>query len=98
MRPKAFAANGDRVHICDIDEGALKQVTDENEAITATVCDVSDSSSVERFVNVDRMTPDANQPMAIACAAGLPSFAKLGCYAENRTRRVPYPEGQTTLT
>jgi NAD(P)-dependent dehydrogenase (short-subunit alcohol dehydrogenase family) len=47
---KAFAADGDRVHICDIDEQALQQVTDDNPAITATVCDVSDRSSVEAFV------------------------------------------------
>jgi NAD(P)-dependent dehydrogenase (short-subunit alcohol dehydrogenase family) len=47
---KAFAADGDRVHICDIDEQALKTVTDEDPAITATVCDVSDRSSVESFI------------------------------------------------
>lgn len=47
---KAFAANGDRVHICDIDERALEQVTEANPMITATVCDVSDRRSVEAFV------------------------------------------------
>jgi NAD(P)-dependent dehydrogenase (short-subunit alcohol dehydrogenase family) len=47
---EAFAANGDRVHICDINEPALKQITNDNPSITATVCDVSDRSSVEAFV------------------------------------------------
>lgn len=47
---KAFAANGDSVHICDINQQAVKQITDDNPAITGTVCDVSDRSSVEAFV------------------------------------------------
>ena len=47
---QAFAANGDRVHICDINEQALHDITDSNAAITATVCDVSNRSSVEAFV------------------------------------------------
>jgi NAD(P)-dependent dehydrogenase (short-subunit alcohol dehydrogenase family) len=46
----AFAARGDRVHICDIDQAALQKVTDSNPAITATVCNVSDRASVEAFV------------------------------------------------
>ena len=47
---RAFAADGDRVHICDIDQEALTRVTEENPAITATVCDVSDRASVESFI------------------------------------------------
>jgi NAD(P)-dependent dehydrogenase (short-subunit alcohol dehydrogenase family) len=47
---ESFAANGDRVHICDINQQTLKQVTDDNPAITGTVCDVADRSSVEAFV------------------------------------------------
>ncbi len=47
---KAFAANGDRVHICDINEKALQEATAGNPSITATVCDVSDRSSIEAFV------------------------------------------------
>jgi NAD(P)-dependent dehydrogenase (short-subunit alcohol dehydrogenase family) len=47
---KAFAADGDRVHICDINEQALEQVIGDHPAITGTVCDVSDRSSVESFV------------------------------------------------
>ena len=47
---RAFAGDGDRVHICDINEGSLREVTDANPGITATVCDVSDRSAVEAFV------------------------------------------------
>ncbi len=46
----AFVANGDRVHICDINEKALHEATEGNSSITATVCDVSDRSSIEAFV------------------------------------------------
>lgn len=46
----AFAANGDRVHICDINEKALKEAMEGNPSIMATVCDVSDRSSIEAFV------------------------------------------------
>ena len=46
----AFAAHGDRVHICDIDQAALQDVTDQHTGITATVCDVSDRASVGAFV------------------------------------------------
>lgn len=47
---EAFAANGDRVHVCDINEDALRQLTESNPSITATPCDVSDRASVEAFV------------------------------------------------
>ncbi|MEU6404848.1 SDR family oxidoreductase [Streptomyces sp. NPDC046985] len=47
---RAFAANGDRVHICDIDERSLEQITEADPMITATVCDVSDRPAVETFV------------------------------------------------
>jgi 3-oxoacyl-[acyl-carrier protein] reductase len=49
---RAFAAAGDRVHICDIDAGAVERVTGESAAITGTLCDVSDRTSVESFVRV----------------------------------------------
>jgi NAD(P)-dependent dehydrogenase (short-subunit alcohol dehydrogenase family) len=52
----AFAANGDRVHICDIDRTALRQVTGEDPRITATVCDVSDRGSVAAFVETAAVT------------------------------------------
>jgi NAD(P)-dependent dehydrogenase (short-subunit alcohol dehydrogenase family) len=47
---KAFAAHGDRVHICDINAQAVEQVANDNPMIIATVCDVSDRSSVEAFI------------------------------------------------
>jgi NAD(P)-dependent dehydrogenase (short-subunit alcohol dehydrogenase family) len=47
---KTFAANGDRVHICDINEHALNEVTKGTPAITAMICDISDRSSIEAFV------------------------------------------------
>lgn len=47
---KAFAADGDRVHICDLNRQTLEQVTSDNPTITAAVCDVSDRSAVESFV------------------------------------------------
>jgi NAD(P)-dependent dehydrogenase (short-subunit alcohol dehydrogenase family) len=48
---KAFAAEGDRVHICDIDEAALAGVTAEHDAITGSVCDVGDRAAVEAWVH-----------------------------------------------
>jgi NAD(P)-dependent dehydrogenase (short-subunit alcohol dehydrogenase family) len=47
---KAFATDGDRVHICDIDEQALKHVIEDHPIISASVCDLADRCSVERFV------------------------------------------------
>ena len=38
------------MHVCDVNEQALTQITDDNPAITATVCDVSNRASVESFV------------------------------------------------
>jgi NAD(P)-dependent dehydrogenase (short-subunit alcohol dehydrogenase family) len=48
---KAFVAEGAKVHICDIDEEALRVVTEAEPSITSTICDVSDRSSVERLVS-----------------------------------------------
>lgn len=47
---KAFAADGDRVHICDINGQGFDQITSEHSSITATVCDMSDRSAIEAFV------------------------------------------------
>ncbi|SRR6266568_2220859 len=47
---RAFAAQGARVHICDINEDTLQAVTQAQPTITSSVCDLSDRSSVERFV------------------------------------------------
>jgi NAD(P)-dependent dehydrogenase (short-subunit alcohol dehydrogenase family) len=47
---RAFAAEGAKVHICDIAEKALRALTQAEPSITATVCDVSDRPAVERLV------------------------------------------------
>ncbi|MER6149572.1 SDR family oxidoreductase [Streptomyces hirsutus] len=47
---KAFAANGDRVQICDLDESALERITQADPRVTGTVCDVSDRHAVETFI------------------------------------------------
>jgi NAD(P)-dependent dehydrogenase (short-subunit alcohol dehydrogenase family) len=47
---EAFAADGARVFICDIDDEALRAVTASRPAIAGTVCDVSDRTAVEQFV------------------------------------------------
>jgi len=48
---QAFVAAGDRVHVCDVDAGAVERVTRDNPAITGTVCDIADRTAVERFVD-----------------------------------------------
>ena len=48
---RAFAADGDRVHICDIDEPALRTAIEAPPAMSGSVCDVSDRASVERMVD-----------------------------------------------
>ena len=47
---RAFAAEGTKVHICDINEDALRVVAKADPSITWSVCDVSDRSAVERMV------------------------------------------------
>jgi NAD(P)-dependent dehydrogenase (short-subunit alcohol dehydrogenase family) len=47
---QAFAAEGARVHICDVDEAALKTAVEADPLITGSICDVSDRTAVERFV------------------------------------------------
>ena len=44
---RAFAAEGARVHTCDVDEMALSELAASDPAITATPCDVSDRAAVE---------------------------------------------------
>lgn len=48
---RAFAAQGDRVHICDVDERALEDVGKSQPTVTGAICDVSDRSSVEAFID-----------------------------------------------
>jgi NAD(P)-dependent dehydrogenase (short-subunit alcohol dehydrogenase family) len=54
---RAFAAEGAKVHICDIAEKALRALTQAEPSITATVCDVSDRPAVERLVKAAADTP-----------------------------------------
>ena len=46
---RRFAAEGARVHTCDIDEMALSALAASEPGITATPCDVSDRSAVQRL-------------------------------------------------
>ena len=45
----AFAREGARVHVCDVDAEALARVRADDPAITASLCDVSDRAQVARF-------------------------------------------------
>lgn len=47
---RAFAGQGDRVHICDIDPAALEAATAEHASITGSLCDVADLAAVERWM------------------------------------------------
>ena len=46
---RRFAAEGARVHTCDVDEMALSALAASDPGITATPCDVSDRASVQRM-------------------------------------------------
>ena len=46
---RGFAAEGARVHVCDVDEGALQALAASDPAITQSVCDVSDRKAVARM-------------------------------------------------
>ena len=43
---RAFAREGARVHICDVDRGALEAVARTDSALSQSVCDVSDRGQV----------------------------------------------------
>ena len=43
---RAFAREGARVHICDVDRAALEAVSRTDSALSQSVCDVSDRSAV----------------------------------------------------
>lgn len=47
---EAFAANGDRVMICDIDGDAVLSVVETHVEITGSVCDVRDREAIGQFV------------------------------------------------
>lgn len=46
---RAFAAEGAKVHICDVDEKALAEMAESDPAITRSVCDVSNRKAVARL-------------------------------------------------
>lgn len=47
---RAFAAVGDRVHVCDIDVAGLERLRAELPGVTTSVCDLADRAAVEAFV------------------------------------------------
>lgn len=46
---RAFAREGARVHVCDVDEKALKAVAASDPALAQSVCDVADPAAVARL-------------------------------------------------
>jgi NAD(P)-dependent dehydrogenase (short-subunit alcohol dehydrogenase family) len=44
---RAFVSEGARVHVCDVDDGALTALQQSDPALTSSRCDVSDRSAVE---------------------------------------------------
>ncbi len=46
---RAFAGEGARVHVCDVDQAALAALTASDPAITQTHCDVADRPPVQRL-------------------------------------------------
>jgi NAD(P)-dependent dehydrogenase (short-subunit alcohol dehydrogenase family) len=46
---RAFAAEGARVHICDVDTAALSAMAGSDPAITRSICDVADRTAVARL-------------------------------------------------
>jgi len=57
---RAFAANGAKVFVCDIDERALAEIAEEIPGLIARRCDLSLRSEIERMV-----------PQAVAALGGL---------------------------
>jgi NAD(P)-dependent dehydrogenase (short-subunit alcohol dehydrogenase family) len=47
---RAFAANGAKVFVCDIDAEGLETLAQETEDLTTTLCDVSKREDIERMV------------------------------------------------
>jgi NAD(P)-dependent dehydrogenase (short-subunit alcohol dehydrogenase family) len=46
---RAFAGEGARVHVCDVDQAALAELAKTDPAITQTPCDVADRESVQKM-------------------------------------------------
>jgi len=49
---KAFCDIGAQVHICDVDEGALKEIAGTNPGMTATHVDVSNEDAINRWFDM----------------------------------------------
>ena len=61
--PRAFAADGGRVHICDVSADAIREVTKGSANITGSIADVSDRAAVQRLCRTCR-------PVSGALSAG----------------------------
>lgn len=48
---RAFAREGARVEVCDVDEAALAQLPQSDPTLAGSHCDVSDRASVQRFMD-----------------------------------------------
>ncbi|WP_441230473.1 SDR family oxidoreductase [Tardiphaga sp. 215_C5_N2_1] len=46
---RAFAGEGARIHVCDVDQAALAALTASDPTITQTHCDVADRASVQKL-------------------------------------------------
>jgi NAD(P)-dependent dehydrogenase (short-subunit alcohol dehydrogenase family) len=46
---RAFAREGARVHVCDVDQAALKAIAASDPAIVQSICDVADRTAVARM-------------------------------------------------
>jgi NAD(P)-dependent dehydrogenase (short-subunit alcohol dehydrogenase family) len=46
---RAFAREGARVHVCDMDKDALAKLATTDPKVTTSICDVSDRNQVQRF-------------------------------------------------
>ncbi|RYX97265.1 MAG: SDR family oxidoreductase [Bradyrhizobiaceae bacterium] len=46
---RAFASEGARVHVCDVDQAALATFAKSDPAISQTLCDVADRASVQKL-------------------------------------------------
>jgi len=48
---RAFAREGARVEVCDVDEAALSLLPQNDPTLSGTLCDVSDRAAVQRFMD-----------------------------------------------
>jgi len=46
----AFASSGAKVHVCDIDDSALRGLQSAVPGVTTTLCDISDRGAVQRMI------------------------------------------------